>query len=273
MSAKCHLADICPLIAGEIVHHKIVAIGRSYVVGQPKSFPMIPGWINVLAIASLLAGLACAAWIAFDEMQHPQYIWIMNLVWPITALYGGVLALWFYYAYGRERTHHPAAKKEDPPFSVMVAKGALHCGSGCTVGDILAEWLAFFVPAVAVWFGYTTLFSEKMFAVWILDFVLAFVFGIAFQYYTIKPMRNLSVRDGLVAALKADTLTVTGWQIGMYGLMVFAQFYIFRPLFGDVAAVNSPEFWFTMQIAMLAGFITSYPVNWWLIKIGIKERM
>jgi hypothetical protein len=59
----------------------------------------------------------------------------------------------------------------------------------------------------------------------------------------------------------------------MYGLMVFAQFYIFRPLFGDVAAVNSPEFWFTMQIAMLAGFITSYPVNWWLIKIGVKERM
>jgi len=196
----------------------------------------------------------------------------MNLVWPITALYGGVLALWFYYAYGRERTHHPAAKKEDPPFSVMVAKGALHCGSGCTIGDILAEWLAFFVPAIAIWFGYTTLFSEKMFAVWILDFVLAFVFGIAFQYYTIKPMRNLSVRDGLVAALKADTLTVIGWQIGMYGLMAFAQFYIFRPLLGE-AAVNSPEFWFTMQIAMLAGFITSYPVNWWLIKIGIKERM
>jgi hypothetical protein len=62
-----------------------------------------------------------------------------------------------------------------------------------------------------------------MFAVWILDFVLAFVFGIAFQYFTIKPMRNLSVRDGLVEALKADTLTVTGWQIGMYGLMAFAQ--------------------------------------------------
>ena len=39
------------------------------------------------------------------------------------------------------------------------------------------------------------------------------------------------------------------------------------------AAVNSPAFWFTMQIAMLAGFITSYPVNWWLIKVGIKERM
>jgi len=25
--------------------------------------------------------------------------------------------------------------------------------------------------------------------------------------------------------------------------------------------------------AMLAGFVASYPVNWWLIKVGIKEKM
>jgi hypothetical protein len=24
---------------------------------------------------------------------------------------------------------------------------------------------------------------------------------------------------------------------------------------------------------MIAGFLTSYPVNWWLIRTGIKERM
>ena len=34
-----------------------------------------------------------------------------------------------------------------------------------------------------------------------------------------------------------------------------------------------PEFWFAMQLAMLAGFVTSYPVNWLLIRIGWKERM
>jgi hypothetical protein len=28
-----------------------------------------------------------------------------------------------------------------------------------------------------------------------------------------------------------------------------------------------------MQIAMVAGFVTAYPVNWWLIKSGIKEKM
>ncbi len=28
-----------------------------------------------------------------------------------------------------------------------------------------------------------------------------------------------------------------------------------------------------MQIAMAAGFLTSYPVNWWLLSKGIKEKM
>ena len=37
-------------------------------------------------------------------------------------------------------------------------------GSGCTVGDLAAEWLAFFVPAIAVWLGYGSVFSEKIFA-------------------------------------------------------------------------------------------------------------
>jgi hypothetical protein len=28
-----------------------------------------------------------------------------------------------------------------------------------------------------------------------------------------------------------------------------------------------------MQIAMLAGFLTAYPVNSWLLRVGIKEPM
>jgi len=30
---------------------------------------------------------------------------------------------------------------------------------------------------------------------------------------------------------------------------------------------------FLMQIGMAAGFLTSYPVNWWLVRSGIKEKM
>jgi hypothetical protein len=156
---------------------------------------------------------------------------------------------------------------------VSVGKGAAHCGAGCTLGDIVAEWLTYFVPTIAVWFGWGTLFSEKMFAVWIVDFVFAFLFGIVFQYFAIAPMRGLSFGEGMVAALKADSLSLIAWQVGMYGFMAVAQFYLYRHLLGRNLEPDTVEFWFMMQIAMLAGFITSYPVNWWLIKSGIKERM
>ena len=44
-------------------------------------------------------------------------------------------------------------------------------------------------------------------------------------------------------------------------------------IFGHELHKTNPVFWFMMQIAMWAGFATSYPVNWWLIKKGLKEAM
>lgn len=157
--------------------------------------------------------------------------------------------------------------------AIAVAKGASHCGAGCALGDLIAEWLAFAIPAVAVAFGWRSIFSEKMFAVWVLDYLLAFLIGVAFQYFTIKPMRNLSVKDAIVQALKADVASITARQVGMYGFMAVAQLLWFRPAYGGPAPVNTPEFWFAMQIAMLCGFLTAYPANWLLAKAGVKEKM
>jgi hypothetical protein len=226
---------------------------------------MVPFGLHILAMLSLVLSFFMAIAVAVHVSHHPQHMKIMNLVWPLTALYGGVFGFWFYGRYG-----HAHGKA---PFPVSVATGTTHCGAGCTLGDIVAEWLCFGVPTVAVWFGWHSLFAEKMFAVWIVDFIFAFVFGIIFQYFAIAPMRNLSLGEGIVAALKADTLSLTAWQVGMYGFMALAQYFYFQPLLGKMLEADTPEFWFTMQLAMLCGFITSYPVNWWLIKTGIKERM
>jgi hypothetical protein len=246
---------------------------------------MIKGshWLHLLSIFVLILGFACAGVIMIDEVRHPQHMWIMNVVWPVVALFGTVLTLLTYFRYGRLATmeatmnakdagHEPSGKKETP-FPVMVGKSTLHCGSGCTLGDICAEWLAFAFPAIAVWCGWHWLFSEKMFAVWVLDFLFAFVIGIAFQYFTIVPMRHLRMAAGVRAALKADALSLAAWQIGMYGFMAFANFYFCRHILGVSLEVSSVEFWFMMQIAMLCGFLTSYPVNWWLLRAGIKEMM
>jgi hypothetical protein len=226
---------------------------------------------RTIAIVSLFIGAASALIIAVDLVAgHKQRMWIMNWVWPITALYAGPLGLWGYSTTGRLSTYRVVqeakARGEEPPgrkkpFWQMVALGTTHCGAGCALGDILAECGLAVFPL--------TLFGQKIFAAWAVDYVLALGFGIFFQYFTIAPMRGLGFRDGIKAAFKADTLSLTAWQVGMYGWMAIAVFVIFR----HELSKTDPIFWFMMQIAMLAGFLTSYPVNWWLLRAGIKEKM
>lgn len=231
----------------------------------------MPDWLHMIAIISLcIAGVSSL--IVFGDIVagNRQHMWIMNLVWPITTLYSGPLGLCFYFKVGRLSTHEAMQQakargeenfSEEKPFWQIVAIATTHCGSGCTLGDIVAEWIMFATPFA--------LFGQKLFGSWLLDYILAFAFGIAFQYFTIKPMKGLSPKAGLVAAVKADSLSLTAWQIGMYGWMAVVVFLIF----GHEIEKTDPVFWLMMQIAMLAGFITSYPVNAWLVNKGIKEKM
>ncbi|HJT71310.1 MAG TPA: DUF4396 domain-containing protein [Terriglobales bacterium] len=231
----------------------------------------MPEWLVIFAAVSLVVAVICTLVIVGDLLAgHPQKMWIMNFVWPITALYAGPFALYAYFATGRLSTRESVQRamelgEQNPgknkPFWQIVAVGATHCGSGCTLGDLAAEWIVLAAPIV--------IFGHKIFGTWVLDFILAYIFGIAFQYFTIKPMKNLSPGQGLLMAIKADTLSLAAWQVGMYGWMAFATFIAF----GYEIPKTSPVFWFMMQIAMTAGFLTSYPVNWWLIRKGIKEPM
>lgn len=245
---------------------------------------MIPSWLHLLSIAALGLGFVSAIIVLVDTRRHPQHMAIMNVVWPVTALFGTVLTLWLYFTYGRLATHkkmHAAMQRDETPpsrsqtpFWAMVAKGASHCGAGCMLGDIVAEWLCFLVPGIAIAFGWRSLFGEKMYAVWIVDFIVAYGFGVAFQYFAIRPMRDdLSVGRAIWLAIKADTLSLASWQIGMYGFMALASFYWFRHVLGTELRTDTVEFWFVMQIAMLCGFATAFPVNWWLIRSGVKEKM
>ena len=49
------------------------------------------------------------------------------------------------------------------------------------------------------------------------DYALALLLGIAFQYFAIAPMRGLGVKDGLRAAAKTDFLSLTAFEVGLFG--------------------------------------------------------
>jgi hypothetical protein len=103
----------------------------------------------------------------------------------------------------------------------------------------------------------------------IVDFALAWLLGIVFQYFTIAPMRHLPLGRGIWAAIKADTLSIVAFEVGLFGWMAAYELGFWRP----PIAVNTALSWFMMQVGMVIGFFTAWPVNVWLLKAGFKERM
>lgn len=212
--------------------------------------------MSVLSYISLWSAVACSLVVAIDVTFVRRPMPIMRLVWPLTMLWAGVVGLALYFTVFRKRPHGHVIN------AYTIAVATTHCGSGCTLGDLIAESITGFVPL--------SLLGSTTAATWVLDFVLAFLFGILFQYFSIVPMRNLKPREGIVAALKADALSLIAWQLGMYGWMALALFVFYAPAGLEK---TTPVFWFIMQLAMCVGFATSFPVNALLLKSRIKEPM
>jgi Domain of unknown function (DUF4396) len=234
---------------------------------------MPPAWLNVLATVVVLASLASAAIVGLDILAgRRQKMAIMNVGWPITALYLGPIGLGAYWVMERPQAgeggdhgsheHGGHGDRAKNPSWQTVFKATSHCGAGCTVGDAIGESAIFLLG--------TTLFGSKLGTAYLVDFVLAYAFGIVFQSFTIASMRGLGLGDGLKAAVKADSISLVAFEVGMFAFMALNRLVLFP---SAPPEPNSMTYWFLMQIAMIVGFATSFPANRWLVKAGLKEAM
>lgn len=252
---------------------------------------MPPPWLTLIAWVSLVLSALSALIVLADIFRgHKQKMAVMDWVWPLTPLYLGFFGLWAYFAFGRqsggdgESMDMPSMdmgrmsrngssmspdqnrKSKKPLTFATIFKGTTHCGAGCTLGDIVTE--------TAVFLTGMTLFSGAAGMLWteyLADFVVAYLIGIVFQFFAIAPMRHLGVSDGIVAAVKADTLSIAAFQVGMYAMMAVTFFVLFPA--PHHLHPNTAAYWFLMQIAMAIGFATNYPMNAYLIRVGLKEVM
>lgn len=244
----------------------------------------------------IVLGVLTALAIAVDVSRRPQHMSVMNVTWPITGLYFPVIGWWIYAVMGRpdgmprdgghdhadhghnhDHSHHDHHHDHDhhdqhqggghqhhhapKPKWQSVFVGVTHCGGGCTLGDSLAA------PLVSA-LGFTMLGSELL-AHLTGEFIAAYAFGIAFQLLPMLQMGETNVGRAFVNAIKADTLSLVAFEIGMFGFIAIA----FLLILPEMPSVASPVYWFMMQIAMVIGFATAYPANWWLINKGIKHGM
>ncbi|EFE23503.1 hypothetical protein EDWATA_01467 [Edwardsiella tarda ATCC 23685] len=153
-----------------------------------------------------------------------------------------------------------ASIKRAPASWQSIFKTSTHCGTGCTLADIVGEGWVMLMPV--------TLLGSSLLGAWTLDFILALCLGIFFQYWPARQM-GMSRWLALKNAVKADVLSLICWQLGMYVWMAIALFLLFTPDMPHASAL----YWFMMQIAMIVGFCSAYPMNKWLVSKGIKHAM
>lgn len=164
--------------------------------------------LNLIAVFLVCSGIGIAVHIAIDLTHRPQSMKIMNAVWILSALWGSYLALWAYNKFGRSvpmKVEDDGMKMDmsgmkdnmemdmtmqgemsmqgmQRPYWQSVALSALHCGAGCTLADTIGEWCTNYVPV--------TVAGSQLFGNWVLDFILALMIGVYFQFYAIREMEK-----------------------------------------------------------------------------------
>lgn len=231
--------------------------------------------LTIVSVLFLIFAFISAAIIIQSLRLHSQSMKVMNVVWPLTALWSGLLGLWAYFSFGKSAGSSMDIsmdkdmdmsgmnmRMDDKPFWQKIALSTFHCGAGCTLADIIGESV-----------GSKLLFSLGLYNIvwqWTLDYILALIIGVWFQYAAIRPMMKSATRSSVfLRALKVDFLSLTSWQAGMY-ILSYLLIIVAMPY---SLPHDTFLFWFIMQLAMCAGFLCSYPMNWFLVKNGIKPAM
>jgi hypothetical protein len=102
-----------------------------------------------------------------------------------------------------------------------------------------------------------------------LEYGLGFGFGwTIFQALFMRDMAGGSYRRALESTFLPEFLSMNFLMAGMLPIASLGRIAVgrkFSPL--------TLEFWFVMSMALLAGFIVAYPINWWLVAKGLKHGM
>ena len=143
--------------------------------------------------------------------------------------------------------HHDALAGVSP--GRLATSATIHCLTGCAIGEFVG--LAIGVSlGLGVW--------PTMLLATILGFISGYGLGL-------RPLmqRGMSVRDAFRTIWLGETISIAVMELAMN----FTDYHV-----GGVSAASifAPLFWLGFALALPAGFIAAWPVNWWLLKRRIK---
>ena len=132
------------------------------------------------------------------------------------------------------------------------AHATLHCLTGCVIGEVLGLVIGVQL-GIGVW------------PTMILATALAYLFGFGLAIPPIMKRAKLSFGQTLRAIWVGESISIGVMEIVMNGVD-----YAIGGV--QVASLASPLFYIGLGVAIPAGFLAAWPVNYWLLKKEIKSK-
>ncbi|MFC2968068.1 DUF4396 domain-containing protein [Acidimangrovimonas pyrenivorans] len=208
---------------------------------------------GVMLLWFLLTALS-VAFVAIDIRSTPESR-VLKWGFVLLTLYTGPVGAFLYVLGCRE----PLEGMHERYVAVtwrQVLGSTMHCvagdGVGILAGAVIAGPLLLHGPTEMV-----------------VEYALGFGFGwTIFQALFMRQMAGGSFLRALRQTFSSELLSMNLLMAGM--MPVAAAWRAAVPAAEDPLR---PEFWFAMSMALLAGFIVAYPMNWWLVTNGLKHGM
>ncbi|MDO9379018.1 MAG: DUF4396 domain-containing protein [Nocardioidaceae bacterium] len=202
----------------------------------------VPAWLTPVAWVVVALTLASAAVIAFDVhvRRHRHATVASEVVWITSALYLGPVAVVLYRRHGRTGSTRSATDGSEAPTVVAGLPG----GSASAIAHLIG------VPLVLA--SGLTIAGIDLWVMIIVIGVVAIVLLAVHERTAVAGTR--AARPTLGAAVGTAVVTVLAFDVGMVGWMLLLHYGSFMP------PATDGVFWFLMQLGVLVGLLTGYPV-------------
>lgn len=212
-------------------------------------------WIDVVLIGWFALTALSVAYVAYDARANPE-LTVLKWGWVLLTLYMGPIGAAVYVLSCKE----PAPGAHEAfvtPLWKQAMGSTIHCVAGDASGIIFAATV-------------TALAGFPMWIDLIAEYAFGFAFGLfIFQALFMRGMLGGSYRAALRSSLMPEWLSMNMVMAGMVPTMVVLM------MGRDMRAMEPWElpYWGAMSVATMVGFAAAYPVNVWLVAVGLKHGM
>lgn len=212
-------------------------------------------WLDTVIVAWFALTAVSVAYVAWDAFTRNPELKVMKWGWVLVTLYGGPVMACAYVLTCQE----PPDERHETfirPLWKQAFGSTVHCMAGDATGVIVAAALTTAL-GLPMWLDVTA------------EYVFGFLFGLLiFQALFMRDMLGGSFSRAVRASFIPEWLSMNAVMAGMIPVMVIL-------MSKDMAAMHatSLRIWAVMSLATLVGFVIAYPVNVWLVGVGLKHGM